>query len=264
MPENRTAVQEAVAVASVDDFYRARNRARCTNWAAPTITAEMAAANNSRFDLAAFVEILLPRVWLAGAVACLTVTFIANLRLLLCLHKGVTCEDCAAAGTLERVLPESGLPTHGSDLARRRDRSGATAGLFRPKLLLPTTALQLTDEQLRMVMLHELGHVRGGTTLPPTGYSRRCTRSSGGIPSIGWPPGGFAPYANKRVMLSPCKNLTVIRLASYSELLLRLIGLAGPLALAGRAAGVDRRVSVIIRANACGAQLAAGRIIRWA
>ena len=28
------------------------------------------------------------------------------------------------------------------------------------KLVLPTAALQLTDEQLRMVMLHELGHVR--------------------------------------------------------------------------------------------------------
>jgi bla regulator protein blaR1 len=39
-------------------------------------------------------------------------------------------------------------------------RQPAVFGLFRPKLLLPSTIGQLSDEQLRMVMLHELAHVR--------------------------------------------------------------------------------------------------------
>ncbi len=159
MPENRTAVQEAVAVASVDDSTEPETEPDGTNWAAPTITAEMAAAN-SAFDLAAFVEILLPLVWLAGAVACLTVTFIANLRLLLCLHKGATCEDARLLELWKECCQKVGcrhmVPILHVDVIDQ----AAVAGLFRPKLLLPTTALQLTDEQLRMVMLHELGHVR--------------------------------------------------------------------------------------------------------
>jgi bla regulator protein BlaR1 len=36
----------------------------------------------------------------------------------------------------------------------------AVMGVFRPTLLLPTNGVKLDDEQLRMVMLHELAHVR--------------------------------------------------------------------------------------------------------
>jgi bla regulator protein BlaR1 len=39
-------------------------------------------------------------------------------------------------------------------------RQPAVFGLFRPRLLLPSTIGRLSDEQLRMVMLHELAHVR--------------------------------------------------------------------------------------------------------
>ncbi len=159
MPENRAAVRAAVAPASVDDSAEPTPEPDGTRWAPPTVTAEMAAANRT-FDLTAFVERLVPLVWIGGAVACLLITIIANVRLWLCLRKSAACDDARLLELWKECCQKVGcrrtIPILHVDMIDQ----AAIAGLFRAKLLLPTAALQLTDEQLRMVMLHELGHVR--------------------------------------------------------------------------------------------------------
>ncbi len=99
-------------------------------------------------------------IWLIGAAACLIWTTIAHRRFCRRLRHVIACEDqrlgslwedcCKLAGVRRniRIFLFDGVP------------QPAIMGLFRPKLLLPPDVTELNDEQLRMIMLHELGHVR--------------------------------------------------------------------------------------------------------
>ena len=106
------------------------------------------------------VATFLPPVWLFAAVVQIVWTLIGHGRLCRRIGRIPACDDprlvelwaqCRAVARVRRPIPivlfdELGQP--------------ALLGLPRPRLLLPTESADLSDEQLRMVMLHELAHVR--------------------------------------------------------------------------------------------------------
>lgn len=105
-------------------------------------------------------EMMLPVVWLIGAIATVLGTAIVHLRFCRRL-KQVLASDDARLGRLwnsccqvARIRGE--IPIVLTDSIDQP----AVAGLFRPTLLLPEHVRDLEDEQLRMIMLHELAHVR--------------------------------------------------------------------------------------------------------
>lgn len=105
---------------------------------------------------------LLPVVWLLAAATMLLWAGILQVRFHRRLKSADRCSDlrilrlwdeCRQRAGIRRLLPVLQLDGLGQP---------GILGLWRPTLLLPDDADQLTDQQLRMVMLHELGHVRHG------------------------------------------------------------------------------------------------------
>lgn len=114
-------------------------------------------------DIVLFVDwlaFMLPLIWLLGALAVLLRTTIVHWRFSRRVKEVVPTHDkqllsvwtscCRTAGTRE------GIPVVLFDGVDQP----AVTGLFRPTLLLPEHVQELDEQQLRMVMLHELAHVR--------------------------------------------------------------------------------------------------------
>jgi bla regulator protein blaR1 len=108
-------------------------------------------------DMAAMV---LPFLWVTAALLIVSWTALVNWRFSRQVHKASLCsnprlldlwqECCRLAGVLKQV-----------PIILCQDVSQpAVMGVWRVKLLLPVDAADLTDDQLRMIMLHELAHIR--------------------------------------------------------------------------------------------------------
>ena len=109
------------------------------------------------FDL--FVT-MLPLVWLIGGAASLIWTTIVHWQLCRRLKQVTACEDQRQRSLWEACCKLAGVRRSIPILVFDGVGQPAILGLFRPRLLLPTVATELNDQQLRMVMLHELAHVR--------------------------------------------------------------------------------------------------------
>lgn len=101
-----------------------------------------------------------PFVWLFGGALGLMWTVARYARFVRCVRRQPECTD----GRLLRLWAES-CEFAGVRYARRVVQfdgieQPAIMGMLRPTLLLPNDADELEDEQLRMIMLHELAHVR--------------------------------------------------------------------------------------------------------
>jgi len=137
---------------------------------APTDLANAAPASSSGVDWNEVVGTILVFTWLAGVPIGLAVMFARHWRFTNMLRKsrlGVVVHD-EGRGSNDprlvslwnecRLLAEVGpaIPIQVTHSVLHP----ALHGLWRPRLLLPETATELSDDQLRMVMLHELAHVR--------------------------------------------------------------------------------------------------------
>lgn len=106
------------------------------------------------------VKTALSVAWLCGAITVAALTALGQWRLRRELYLAPRCSDrrltelwtnaCGIAGM--RRVPEIALFSS--------IQQPAVVGFLRPRLLLPEDAETLSDEQLRMVMLHELAHLR--------------------------------------------------------------------------------------------------------
>lgn len=120
----------------------------------------VAVASPSRgFDLETLARILV-FVWIAGLPLGLAITLGGHWRFTRQLRGSPATDDprLLALWNECRLLAEVGraIPVVMTDTLAQP----ALHGLLRPRLLLPESAAALSDEQLRMVMLHELAHVR--------------------------------------------------------------------------------------------------------
>lgn len=120
----------------------------------------VAAAETARgFDIETLATILV-FVWMAGIPLGLAATLGGHWRFIRRLRSCPATDDprLLALWNECRLLAEVGraIPVVVTDTLAQP----ALHGLLRPRLLLPESATALSDEQLRMVMLHELAHVR--------------------------------------------------------------------------------------------------------
>lgn len=120
----------------------------------------VAVAGPSRgFDLETLAWILV-FVWMAGLPLGLAITLGGHWRFTRRLRGSPATDDprLLALWNECRLLAEVGraIPVVVTDTLAQP----ALHGLLRPRLLLPESAAALSDDQLRMVMLHELAHVR--------------------------------------------------------------------------------------------------------
>lgn len=120
----------------------------------------VAVAGPSRgFDLETLARILV-FVWMVGLPLGLAVTLGGHWRFTRRLRGSPATDDprLLALWNECRLLAEVGraIPVVVTDTLAQP----ALHGLLRPRLLLPESAAALSDDQLRMVMLHELAHVR--------------------------------------------------------------------------------------------------------
>ncbi|HET6880181.1 MAG TPA: M56 family metallopeptidase [Pirellulales bacterium] len=107
-----------------------------------------------------WLSLALPFVWVLGAATTLLGTAVVHWRF--CQHlkrmpvsnDARLCRLWTSARRLARV--RRSLPIVLTDSVDQP----AVTGVFRPKLLLPEHATELSDDQLRMIMLHELAHFR--------------------------------------------------------------------------------------------------------
>ncbi|WP_336775458.1 M56 family metallopeptidase [Paenibacillus sp. MMO-58] len=100
-------------------------------------------------------------VWLVGAVVFLGMMFRANLRFARKIKGEKAIMDPGIAALFESCKEDMNLRRRITLIRTNRVSSPTLFGLFKPKLLLPGTALQtLSEAQLRYVFLHELSHVR--------------------------------------------------------------------------------------------------------
>lgn len=107
-----------------------------------------------------WINAALPLIWIVGAVAWVLRASIVHWRFCRRLKSTPECDDPRIRTLWENCCREAEVPTNTRILWFEEIQQPAVMGLFRPILLLPRDAMVLSDEQLRMIMLHELGHVR--------------------------------------------------------------------------------------------------------
>jgi len=103
---------------------------------------------------------LLPLIWLLVGGGSLLMTLLAHGRFCARLRRASACDDRRLGGLWDASRKRAGVRRQIPIVLFDGVGQPAILGLFRPKLLLPTTATELEDRQLEMVMLHELAHVR--------------------------------------------------------------------------------------------------------
>ena len=103
---------------------------------------------------------LLPLLCLAGGGASVIWTMIVHWRFCRRLTLLATCADHRLCSLWEACCQRAGVRRRIPVLIFDGVEQPAVLGLFWPKLLLPIDAAELDDQQLRMIMLHELAHVR--------------------------------------------------------------------------------------------------------
>ncbi len=103
-------------------------------------------------------------VWLAGTVISLCVLMIGLARLARLAARATRVADPIWIETARTIGQTYGLrrPIHLLQLHSDHPALLATWGLFRPTLLLPADALTWTEDRIRIVLCHELAHIRRG------------------------------------------------------------------------------------------------------
>src|SRR5690606_7839540 len=102
----------------------------------------------------------LPLLWFCGGFGILIWTLAANWRMLRKIKSVSPCDDLRILALWRKCRECAGVRRTIPVILFDGVFQPAVMGLFRARLLLPLDAGNLSDDQLRMVMLHELAHVR--------------------------------------------------------------------------------------------------------
>jgi beta-lactamase regulating signal transducer with metallopeptidase domain len=99
-------------------------------------------------------------VWAAGALAIVFALIVGNLGVQTLTRAARPVRDRRLLVAAAAVECELGIARHVTLLCGRANQMPATWGILRPTLVLPDAAESWTAEQQRVVLLHELSHVR--------------------------------------------------------------------------------------------------------
>jgi bla regulator protein blaR1 len=131
-------------------------------WMAATKAPQsVAAIEPSTFDfLAELSTVLFPFFWALVAVLMISWTAFVNWRFSRQVGKTPACSDARLLDLWQSCCRLTKAQMHIPVILCQSVSQPAVMGVWRVKLLLPTDAANLTDDQLRMIMLHELAHIR--------------------------------------------------------------------------------------------------------
>lgn len=102
----------------------------------------------------------LPLLWLLGALSYFAIVFAKHRKLSLILSQQKPLQDPRLNDCILEGMHLFNLKHPATAYEVRRNQSPALFGFFRPKLLISKTVLdQLSDGELRLLVLHELAHV---------------------------------------------------------------------------------------------------------
>ena len=101
-----------------------------------------------------------PFVWLAGVLFVLTANLYTHWRFSWKVARSPGCEDERLHFLWKRCREELSIRREIPVILCEDAAQPAVMGVWRPQLLLPSHCFELSDDQLRMVMLHELTHIR--------------------------------------------------------------------------------------------------------
>ncbi len=125
-------------------------------------TAETSAAIGVNYVKSAieFLLAMLPWIWLTGGISLVAATLVAQWRLHGRVQQITRCRDSELLRLWEECCEQAGVRVRIPILLCDEVQQPAIMGLFRPLLLLPSDVAELNASHLRMIMLHELAHVR--------------------------------------------------------------------------------------------------------
>ncbi|WP_428308584.1 M56 family metallopeptidase [Lacipirellula sp.] len=103
---------------------------------------------------------VLRMLWLSGAMAVLTATAVGHWQVRRVLRLAMRCDDRRLLRLWIDASGTAGLQRIPEIIVFASIQQPAVIGVLRPRLLLPEDAAAWSDEHLRMVMLHELAHLR--------------------------------------------------------------------------------------------------------
>ena len=106
------------------------------------------------------MEALLPLAWICGGAWVLGWTAVVQWRFSRRVGRAPICADQRLVGLWTACCGQIGLRRTIPIVRCDELQQPALMGLVRAKLLLPTHVSDLDDDQIRMIMLHELAHVR--------------------------------------------------------------------------------------------------------
>ena len=127
-----------------------------TSSVSPRFAATLPAHSTSRLPDRRLALML---AWCIGAAAILAQLLLACARLRRLRQCAQPCPDDGLAGQLERQL---GISRHVAILETEEGSMPMACGLLRPAILMPACARNWTGERRRVVLLHELAHVKRG------------------------------------------------------------------------------------------------------
>ena len=106
---------------------------------------------------------LIPGIWVAGAVGIGLFFLISGRRLGRKIKKSASPQDTVRyEEALARCQAELGMRRKVELAVQGYVRTPALFGLFRPKIVLPESAADLSDQHLDYILLHELSHLKRG------------------------------------------------------------------------------------------------------
>jgi beta-lactamase regulating signal transducer with metallopeptidase domain len=133
-------------------------RTRGTAAAAPAGRAPVAASPSGVFDLPSAARTM----WMTGAIAGLSILMIGLLRLAWLAVHAHRITSGRWYDLAQRIAKTYGLRRPVTLLQSAHPSLLVTWGLARPKVILPSAADTWTDERARVVLSHELAHIRRG------------------------------------------------------------------------------------------------------
>ena len=163
----------------------------------------------------------LPLIWFAGAAALLLRAVLASARFARRLRTISPSDDQAVLQLLYAVCAELGMRRAPAVKYVPELSSPALFGAFRPTLCLPAEgAMELTASQLRMIMLHELSHVRRRDGL--LSWAMTLVRAAQWFNPVAWfATGRIALYREQACDEAVRQRTATNERAAYADLLLR-------------------------------------------
>ncbi len=115
------------------------------------------------------VDVLIPLLWLGGVLLCGGFFGISAWKF----SRDLNCHSQAPDSHCQTILDECKKQLHISPpvelLVLKKLSSPAVTGLLRPKILLPAYVDEISDRELRCILLHELSHWKRGDLLKNAG-----------------------------------------------------------------------------------------------